>query len=752
VGSLTGFLFQDTRCKCSAKAKPADGEMAKRFSKLKKAGIGNTFNPESTVPSDVSGCASTKIDLLPGAVIGKGYRIQRLIGKGGMGEVYLAEHLTLGKTCALKLIPPDQVTDNSWERFQNEARSIAGLDHINLVKVIDLGLHEGCLPYYVMEYIEGQTLAEMLTANGPMPLNIVLDVFIQVCDGLDYAHRNGIIHRDLKPANIMLSKTQHGKFLAKILDFGLVNLTQRDRHQQSLTAVGEVFGSPFYMSPEQCAGDKIDNRSDIYSIGCTIFECLTGRPPFTSSLAVAILYDHANADPPSLESIAGPKVFPESIEVVLAKLLRKNPVERYQTLLELKGDLERVARGHDVQPFYVSRSQQTKSDGQDNNFAKHESKTLGSDNDRSNDGGKFGSITSIALVSLISLSFLLAGWLWFSRTGGVQRTTAPSVATQTKSTDYDSTILDLPPQLGGKDGLIPKDDRSKQIPTYSLKEHQPLSEIKEIGGVRSRVFHFPTDITIGDILYRQKGKIPADGTMVFGMEEDRDFYPDPILLKYPQYWSRFRPDDLTCIHIESTAGTDEMIKLVCSQPIVKKIQFYRCPDLTLACFPYIEKSPSLRAIQIGKNSLRVEQLAHLSKLRLLPILCFWDQKNSDDLILLVKDSHALKDFSLESSTVSRQGFKYIAQIPNLNILRLDKVKVTPEDLDLLANKNSLKELSLLQCHLDDKILASVRKIKSLKHVMVTDDPTSLLRPAQIRKALPGIEVTWYAYEARYFPM
>jgi serine/threonine protein kinase len=296
------------------------------------------------------------VDLAEGAVIAGTYQIVRLIGRGGMGEVYLARHLTLGKLCALKAIPPDQLTDVGWHRFQIEARLFSSLDHINLVRVSDLGIHEGCLPFYAMDYIDGQTLSDLVAQNGPLPVKEAVEIFSQVCDGLEVAHRHGIIHRDLKPANIMISRSRSGASTVKILDFGLAKLTQQDREKQSLTAVGEVFGSPYYMSPEQCSGEKIDNRADIYSIGCTMFECLTERPPFSGNLALAIINGHQFSPPPTLESIVGPGVFPESLELVMAKLLRKNPTERYQTMAELKGDLQRVGQGQSVQPYYASRT------------------------------------------------------------------------------------------------------------------------------------------------------------------------------------------------------------------------------------------------------------------------------------------------------------------------------------------------------------------------------------------------------------
>ncbi len=164
-------------------------------------------------------------------------------------------------------MPPEQVTEIGWQRFQLEARAVAKLDHINLVRVTDLGIHEGCLPYYAMDYVDGKNLAELLAEQGPIPLKAMLEIFMQVCDRVECAHRSGILHRDLKPANIMIVASKPGPKQAKVLDFGLAKLSKQDRSHQSLTAVGDIFGSPYYMSPEQCNGDKLDNRSDIYSLG-----------------------------------------------------------------------------------------------------------------------------------------------------------------------------------------------------------------------------------------------------------------------------------------------------------------------------------------------------------------------------------------------------------------------------------------------------------------------------------------------------
>ncbi len=361
AGSITGFLFQDIRCKCTPDENFSQGTMSKRLWKLKQADQGSTFSKDGGEEADQRSVKS--IGLAKGAIIGGAYRIIRIIGRGGMGEVYLAEHQVLNKRCALKVIPPEQVTEMNWLRFQAEAKAIAKLDHANLVRVSDLGIHDGCLPFYAMEYVDGRTMADLIQDQGPMPLKTAFSIFDQICNGLDYSHRNGIIHRDLKPANIMLSKGSDGSISVKVLDFGLAKLTQKDRAAQSLTTAGEVMGSPFYMSPEQCEGGRIDRRSDIYSLGCTLFECLVGTPPFDADNAAVIVNKHLTEDAPSLESVVGSGVFPEALEVVIAKLLRKNPVERYQSMSELRADLERVEKGESVLPFYMSRSSKSDRNG-----------------------------------------------------------------------------------------------------------------------------------------------------------------------------------------------------------------------------------------------------------------------------------------------------------------------------------------------------------------------------------------------------
>jgi serine/threonine protein kinase len=221
-------------------------------------------------------------DLQPGAILGGRYEVVSLLGVGGMGVVYRVNQIFLDKHFALKTIGKLQTSDTKIRRFQLEARAAFAVNHPNIIAVNDFGLLDDGTPFLVMELIEGQTLTDRLKEKGgKLAITDVIQIFVQACFGLAYAHENGIVHRDIKPSNIMILNgiplSSEGS--VKIVDFGIAKFAQHDDGEvQALTKTGEIFGSPLYMSPEQCSGEHVDYRSDIYSLGCVLFEALTGTP------------------------------------------------------------------------------------------------------------------------------------------------------------------------------------------------------------------------------------------------------------------------------------------------------------------------------------------------------------------------------------------------------------------------------------------------------------------------------------------
>src|SRR5436309_4879128 len=283
---------------------------------------------------------SERTNTLVGKLIGH-YRIESLVGVGGMGEVYLARDERLGRKAALKLLPDSLTTDETQlGRFKNEARTASALNHPNILTVYEIGA-EGNVQFIATEFIEGVTLRAAL-ASERMSAHRALEIAVQVASALAAAHDAGVVHRDIKPENIMLRPDGY----AKVLDFGIAKLTAQrrasDDHRVETTALlqtrpGLVLGTAHYMSPEQARGQKVDARSDIWSLGVVLYEIVTGNPPFRGETPSDCIAAILTTEPASLSSIS-PDV-PAKLESILQKALRKKTDERYQTIKEMLAEL-----------------------------------------------------------------------------------------------------------------------------------------------------------------------------------------------------------------------------------------------------------------------------------------------------------------------------------------------------------------------------------------------------------------------------
>jgi serine/threonine-protein kinase len=256
------------------------------------------------------------------------YRLIRKLGEGGMGEVFLAEHGLLKRPCALKLIKAGANSDAlALARFEREVQSSARLAHPNTIEIFDYGHTVDGTFYYVMEYLRGLSLADLLRECGPLPPGRVVYLFRQVCAGLAEAHGLGMVHRDLKPANVFVAVRGGESDVAKVLDFGLVKLTG-DPGAEALTTDMMVSGTPLFMAPEQATGDcTLDARADVYALGAVMYAALTGRPPFEGTSAFAVMMSHAR-DPVTPPRAVRPDV-PADLEEVVLRCLFKRPEDRY---------------------------------------------------------------------------------------------------------------------------------------------------------------------------------------------------------------------------------------------------------------------------------------------------------------------------------------------------------------------------------------------------------------------------------------
>jgi serine/threonine protein kinase len=273
-----------------------------------------------------------------------GYRVTHLVGVGGMGRVYCAEQVALGRTVAVKVVHPHLADDElTAARFLNEARTASSLSHPNTVAIYDYGQTEQGQPYIVMEYLRGRDLARVAGDEGPLPLRRVVDILRQTLAALEEAHAMGIVHRDLKPDNIVLEPMRSGLDFVKVVDFGLAKILEDTRTGPgvgALTRPGLVCGTPEYMSPEQGRGDALDGRADLYSVGVVLFELLTGRCPFVGDTPTKTLLAQLNDPPPDPRNVAPERSIPAAFAELTLVALAKAREERFQQARDFSTSLE----------------------------------------------------------------------------------------------------------------------------------------------------------------------------------------------------------------------------------------------------------------------------------------------------------------------------------------------------------------------------------------------------------------------------
>ena len=287
-------------------------------------------------PSDGTALRPKGADSLVGRVLADRYHILKRIGEGGMGRVYLGEHVKMNRQCAIKVMSPALVNDaESAARFAREASNAARIIHPNVAAVFDYGESDGVI-YLVMEFVDGEPLARVLAREAPLGLDRALDLTSQIAEGLGAAHELGIVHRDLKPDNILVTRTRVGREIAKVVDFGIAKAIQEGAGE-GLTRTGQVIGTPEFMSPEQLLGDPVGARSDLYALGCILHLMLTASPPFDAPTREQMIKRRLTEDAPHVHEID--PALPDSVARIVARLLARSPQDRYGSAAEVKDAL-----------------------------------------------------------------------------------------------------------------------------------------------------------------------------------------------------------------------------------------------------------------------------------------------------------------------------------------------------------------------------------------------------------------------------
>lgn len=280
-------------------------------------------------------------DPLVGTTFLEKYQITKVLGRGGMSAVYKAKHLMMDRYVAIKFLRSELVHDNVMlQRFQLESKAVSLLKHPNIITVHDFGLTPQGIPYLIMDFLEGKTVADLIAEHEILEPARCVNLFTQICNALAHTHNKGVVHRDIKPSNLIVSIGDDGQEIAQVVDFGIAKLLEREASGAAkLTASGEVFGSPAYMSPEQCSGSAVDARTDIYALACVIYNCLTGRPPLLGRNAMETVLMHVREMPKPFGEIRPDLSLSPVLERVVFKALAKDPDERFGSMSDLGAEL-----------------------------------------------------------------------------------------------------------------------------------------------------------------------------------------------------------------------------------------------------------------------------------------------------------------------------------------------------------------------------------------------------------------------------
>ncbi len=697
----------------------------------------------------LSGISGASLSYLPGDIVDGAYQLTKLLGRGGMGAVFACRHIVLGKEYALKLLSGEQLSGPAWARFQIEAKSLAMLNHPGIVGIYNMGIDKEQCPYYVMDLLSGEAMDSLIDRSGSLPVAEALKIFIQVADALASAHAQGIIHRDIKPSNLMLMQDEQKQITTvKLVDFGIARLSKQGLAAQSQTATGLIFGNPFYMSPEQCQGARVDERSDVYSLGCTLFEALTGEPPFVGDSAFHTFLLHQTGEIPSLASRAPRKDFPQSLELAVDKMLSKSPADRYQSMTKVKHDLERIKAGKPIMAEGLSNTIAPADKGTEQGLSRQRfdaprgrpsEKYVDPVNEApwaDNEGQS--TLKKLAMV-LCVLLVIGGGWaiqnIWPSHSSKSVETKKPRMVEPEKDKQVigDEELLNIVTP-----SKHPKDDKLVIAPLDKLRSFGATAEeldllsndkftqlsIDEDTGRKMLIthekshvwakakfksdgyFHFPEDIFIGSISIDNARPILAKGAIAAPGDKDIFLYLITPTKVCPKLLNKFGPDDLTGLAMVFEKPS-EAIEIISKWKRLKDLMFFNpilkaMPNssetwdesrITDAELPSLEKFTGLHSLGLC-NAVTGPAILKLALLRKIEAIKLKRIHDFEPLLVELPRLTNLKEVFLMHQETSDEQLKILARMKNLQKLTVLRSNLTLGSLKYFQQMKALKELRL----------------------------------------------------------
>ena len=614
---------------------------------------------------------STLGDSVVGTTVANRYDVSSIIGTGGWSVVYKAYDTTLNRLTAIKAMHSHLCGDQSkLSRFQREAESSSKLVHPNIAVIYDCGELLPGRPYISMEFIDGISLSELLQRKGQLSTDESVAIFSQVCDGMSAIHDLGLIHRDLKPSNIKITSSG----TVKILDFGLAKWLLQE--QNALTKTDETLGTPTYMSPEQCTDGKLDARSDIYSLGCIMYEAITGVKPFAADNGFRCMQLHVQMMPPRFHSVRPEQQFSSAIEHVIFKSLAKAPQERFQTARELKLALSEAqsSRGmaKKIQSFIFWRLIELRKNR--------------------------GAFTSVAIVLVLSF----AGFALSSFYQHPQPIKSEQAHDASKLTAQSNCVLDFPDTLVGNIYLLFRNnngnlERTKKYDDVSGPLSVPAKSLIEL-----------TDV-------------PADKMSTL------------------QILSKLKPNDLACLTLSnkeiSKVGLQAIDRLKGLETL--NVESTGIDDAAIAQLrlPNL-KNLDLKGNAITDASLGAMGVSFPS----LKCLSLRDTKVTDSGIAQLLKGAKITNLDLSETNISDQSLKELQAVPQLSNLKLTSARISSVGLMHLTQIPALRSVGLCETKIGDEALPALIQLRSLTFLNINHTNISAQGLLRLKKAKPGCEI------------
>lgn len=688
----------------------------------KQSNSGNLISSGEEAAPERSHESSEKpgTDRLIGQTIGKHYQILACCGKGGMSTVYKAKDLTMGRLVAIKFLLFEGKTarDQMMLRFQREARVVGSLDHPNVIAVHAFDFTADRQPFLVMDYAEGETLAERIARSGRLPLDECIDIFIQICDGLAHAHEKGVLHRDLKPGNVILLSERSGDVTLKILDFGIAKLVDNSvSNTQQLTRTGDVFGSPLYMSPEQGLGKSLTASSDLYSLGCLMFESLTGLPPFLGKTAVETILMHQTETPPSLMEATLGEEFPEKLESIVSTLLAKDPGDRFQSALELGIALRDLKRPGSALTAATSNKTVSKA-----KTAEHSLMVM--------------SITqAIALVSIVILGVRL-----FHLPKASVPISSPAINENAPAAQI---IRELP--------KLSEQERADTQAAYEAK-YTPGVRTVDYRGYRLSAQGFSELAKMKKLASLNLSDTPADDAALKSLKGLREL--DTLILS----WTRITDEGVKTIAGLPLSGLDLGHTNISDRAL--DILALRVPDLTRLFLAgtqiddggaeALSSLKNLDCLDLCQTKITDKALASLSQLTNLEELNLARTKVSDAGLTNLKNIKSLTCLELSETSVTDAGLSALTSLKKLKFLGLKKTRITNAGLAVLARMPSLRKLVLDDTLITDDGLTSLLKLNNPSYLhLLGCQGISKKALLKLKMTFPNCEINSPTYDGNY---